>query len=389
VIFIAGRNLLVEKSMSFDGIQINDPTFERQRDEARAGERIMFADTDRGVRNFVKQDGARVVSDQTTQGVRAMAMGVTLDPSYAFPLPIAGINIIDFNFGSPNTQLALLFGGVLGAGNIQRPKIGGSPLDASVDFFGIAVPSSDRLYGGSGEREGDRVLTWPLSTGLNLGWQYTPFQKITGQYQFRFDGFVRDRTTLDTFVVPSSTVTNGIGAAWEYRRGGYSLVMTGTRYHRAAWRPWGQPDQRGALPDTSAQQTYTKFGASLSRDYFFNVIHKVHVNGSWFSGRHLDRFAKYQFGLFDETRIHGVPSSGVRFSDIAMARGTYSLNLFEQYRLDLFLEQAWGLDRSVDPRWRPITGLGVAVNLRAPKSTILRADFGRSILPTPYSKPLR
>jgi hypothetical protein len=79
-----------------------------------------------------------------------------------------------------------------------------------------------------------------------------------------------------------------------------------------------------------------------------------------------------------------VPASGVRFGDLAMARGSYSLNIFEQYRLDLFLERAWGRDRSIDATWQPITGLGVAVNFRAPRSTILRADFGRSLLPTRY-----
>ena len=62
-------------------------------------------------------------------------MGVTVDPSYAFPLPIFGINYLDFKFGGPNSQLALLFAGVLAAGNIQRPKLGRTPLDASVDFF--------------------------------------------------------------------------------------------------------------------------------------------------------------------------------------------------------------------------------------------------------------
>ena len=71
-------------------------------------------------------------------------MGVTLDPSYAFPLPIFGINYLDFEFGSPDTQLAMLFAGVLAAGNVQRPKLGATPFDASVDFFAIAVPSTDR-----------------------------------------------------------------------------------------------------------------------------------------------------------------------------------------------------------------------------------------------------
>ena len=189
----------------------------------------MYRETDKGLRYFVKQGDERVVSERATRTARAMAMGVTLDPSYAFPLPILGINYLNFEFrGRQDTQLAVLFAGVLAAGNIQRPKLGGTPFDASVDFFAIAVPSSDRLYEASGEREEERLLTWPLTTGLNLGWQFTPFQKVSAQYQFRFDGFVRDRTTSEAFVVPASTVTNGFGGGWEYRRGGYSVVLNGT-----------------------------------------------------------------------------------------------------------------------------------------------------------------
>ena len=171
IVLIAGRNLLVEKSVAFSEFKVNDPGFEEARAAARASDRVMYRETDAGLRYFVKQGDTRIVNSQPTLHAKAMAMGVTIDPSYAFPLPILGINYLDFEFGNPDTQLALLFAGVLAAGNIQRPKIGSTRLDASVDFFAIAVPSSDRVYGEGGEREGERVLTWPLSTGLNLGWQ--------------------------------------------------------------------------------------------------------------------------------------------------------------------------------------------------------------------------
>ncbi len=169
-------------------------------------------------------------------------------------------------------------------------------------------------------------------------------------------------------------------AAWEYRRGGYSAVVNGTWFaeSRVARVGLAQPDRRHRLRD------YAKYSASLSRDFYFNVFHKVHLNGAWFGGRDLDRFAKYQFGMFDDTRIHGVPASGARFEELAMVRGSYSFNIFEQYRLDLFLEQAWGRDPALDAAWQPITGIGVAVNLRAPWSTILRVDVGKSFLPERY-----
>ena len=67
------------------------------------------------------------------------------------------------------------------------------------------------------------------------------------------------------------------------------------------------------------------------------TFHTVHLNGTYFGGQRLDRFSMYEFGLFDATRMHGVPSA-VRFGELAMARGSYSFNVLNQYRLDLFLD---------------------------------------------------
>ncbi|MGE0448068.1 MAG: hypothetical protein AB7Q29_00615 [Vicinamibacterales bacterium] len=377
LVMVAGRNVLVEKFVRFSDVRVNDPQFGAELAAARASDRIMYRETDAGLRYLVQRGGERVVSERPTESVKALAMGVYVDPSYAFPLPIFGLNYLDFAFRGPDTQLAVLFGGVLAAGNIQRPRVGATPFDASVDFFGIAVPSTDRIYAPDGERVNERVLTWPLSTGLNLGWQYTPFQKLIGQYQFRFDAYVRDPSVSGAFTPPTSTLTNGVGASWEYRRGGYVLVASDTEYRRARWGAWGTDVDPTAV--SAPGGSYAKHQVNLSRDWYFRTFHKLHLNAGYFGGRGLDRFSKYQFGMFDDTRIHGVPASGVRFAKIGMVRGSYTLNVFDVYRVDLFAEQAWGLDRP-DP-WQSITGLGAAVNFRAPKSTILRAEFGKSLLP--------
>jgi hypothetical protein len=338
IVMIAGRNLLVEKSVDFSDFRVNAPEFESERASARASDAIMYRETESGLRYYVKEGDRRVISERPTKSIKALAFGVTIDPSFKFPLPIFGINYINFEFGDPNTQLAVLFGGVLAAVNIQRPKLGSTPFDASLDLFAIAVPSTDRVYDASVERKGESVLTWPLTAGLNLGWQYTPFQKVSLQPQFRFDAYARDTTTSPGFAVPRSTVTTGIGGAWEFKKSGYSFLANGASFRRLGWADWGtDPVEGSPFAGLSADREYEKYSASISRDFYFNVFHKIHLNGAWFGGRNLDRFVKYQFGLFDDTKIHGVPASGVRFDDLAMVRGSYSLNVFEQYRLDLFL----------------------------------------------------
>ncbi len=175
------------------------------------------------------------------------------------------------------------------------------------------MPSSDRVYDAGGEHEQERLLTWPLTTGLNLGWQYTPFQKLSGSYQFRFDGYTRDTTTSDDYVVPASTHDERFR-----RRMGIPPRRLQRRRERRVVRS-GRVARMGSARGAARRifrPSYMKYSASLSRDFYFNVFHKIHLNGAWFGGRDLDRFAKYQFGMFDDTRIHGVPASGVRFQEL-------------------------------------------------------------------------
>jgi hypothetical protein len=388
IVMIAGRNLLLEKRAVFDTFRVNADDFADLRQAARSSDRIMFRETDQGLRYYNKEAGRRVVSERDTSHAKALAMGLLVDPSYDLPvlgrtLPIFGINYLDFDFqGRSDTQLAILFAGVLAAGNIQRPKLGRTPFDASIDFFAMAPPSTDRLFDGEQERENERLLTWPLSASVNIGWQANAFLKLSTQYQFRFDGFVRDTTTDESFVVPSSTTTHGIGGAWEFRRGGYSVVANGTLFRRSSWKEWGEANDLQTSDDSRSR--YAKYSVVVSRDFHLNAFQKIHVDAGMFGGRHLDRFSRYQFGMFDDTKIHGVPASGIRFDELRILRGGYSFNIFDLYRLDLFLDQAWGRDRPAGREWRPLTGTGVGVNVRAPWNTILRVDFGHSFVPERY-----
>ena len=378
IFLIAGRNVLVEREVHLSDVVLNASEFETARSAARASNRIMYRDTDAGVRYLVKKGETRVVSNQLTTSARAFAMGTDIDPSFDYPLPIGGINILDFNFLNRDLQLALLYGGVIALGNIQHANLWGGKFDASVDFFGLALKSNDDVFDSHGKRAGERVNRIPVATGLNVGYQLTAFQKISGHYEFKYDAYFRDAATVQEFAVPPSTATHGEGAGYEYRRHGYSLTADVAAYQRTTWKAWGfggefDPDDR----------TFAKYNVGISKDFIFATFHTIHLNGSYFGGQRLDRFSMYQFGLFDPTRMHGVPSA-VRFAELGMFRASYSFNLFDQYRFDLFLDQASGRDPRGDHTWRQVTGTGIRLNLRAPRSTILQLDFGKSVLPTVY-----
>jgi hypothetical protein len=375
---VAGRTLLVEREAHVSDVVLNPPDFEGERTEARAGSRIMYRDTEQGLRYLVKRGDTRVVSNQMTSSTKALAFGAQIDPSFDRPLPLGGLDVLDFNFLNKDMQLALLFAGVFAAGNVQRANLWGGRFDASVDFFGLAVKSNDSLFDAQGEEAGQRVDRVPVSTGVNLGFQATAFQKLTAHYELKYDVYSRDEKTASDFTPPSSTGTHGVGAGYEYRRGGYSIDGNVMAHRRTNAEPWGPV---GALQQPPV--SYTTYDLGASKDFIFSTFHTIHVNGMYFGGDRLDRFSMYQFGFFDAARMHGVPSA-VRFGELAMFRGSYSFNVFDQYRVDLFVDHARGKDATRDAAWLPVTGFGLGLNLRTPHSTVLRVDLGKSLLPDAY-----
>jgi len=376
LVLIAGRNLLVEKESRFHGFQVNSPDFEGARDAARASEHIMLRDTEEGLRYFVKRGGTRVVSEELTRSAKALAMGTMIDPSFDFPLPIFGLNYLDFDFLDRNAQFALLFGGIFALGNIQKPDLLGGSFDASLDFFAIGIQSNDVVFDQDGQIDEESLKALPASFGINFGWQATDFQKLTARYDVRYDHYGRIETTREDFVTPRSTFTNGFGLGYEFRKRGYSFLGSGSYARRADWEPWGEVSTFD--PET---ESYWRYRFVLGKDFFFKTFHKIHVDAGYFGGERLDRFTKYQFGLFDETRVRGVPSSAVRFAELILTRASYSFNVFDQFRVELFYDQGWGDDPGQGLERVRFYGLGVGLNLRGPRHTIIRFDVGKGFLP--------
>jgi hypothetical protein len=376
---IAGRNVLVVREVAFSDFRLNVETFQRERAQARLSKNIMFRDTDAGLRYLVKQGDERVVSEKVVTTARALAAGVTVDPSYQYPVPLFGINYANFNFLNRGLQLSFIFAVVVDAMNLHKPNIGGSKFDASLDFLGVFVKSDDLVFDENGERVDERLQNRKVSTGLNLGYQATDFQKFTVSSHVQYDQYlaVADTTSPD-FVVPESGSTVEAAANYEYRRGGYSLLLGYGYFTRLTWAAWG--DVSSFDPST---RTYTKFKASVDKEFYFSSFSKIRLNAAYYGGQREDRFSMYRFGLFDESRMRGIPTAGVRFSELGMLRASYSFNMFNLYRLGLYVDHARGRTPD-DSSWVPTTGVGAEANFRGPKTTMIKFGVGKGFLPQLY-----
>src|SRR5207344_2555966 len=101
---------------------------------------------------------------------------------------------------------------------------------------------------------------------------------------------------------PVSTLTHAAGVGYEYSRHGYRFGAAVSAYVRHTWTAWGPPDDL-----RSDGKTYRRYSVAGGKDFLFGPFQSVHVGGAWYGGAHLDRFSLYQFGLFSELRMHGVP----------------------------------------------------------------------------------
>ncbi len=289
---------------------------------------------------------------------KALALGTIVDPSYDYPLPLVGIDYVNFNFLNKGLQLGFIFSGVLAAGNLQKAKINGSKFDTSLDFYGIAVNSNDLVYDESGERAGERLLTRNVSTGVNLGYQATDYQKITLGSHAQYRPLLRGRRLHGARLRGSGGTVDGerrVQLRVPPRRllaaRQLGVLLAGRLAAVGLRRATSIPTRTPTRSTTSA----------LSKDFHFKLIHTIRLNGNYYGGQRLDRFSMYRFGLFDPTRMRGIPSAGVRFSEVGMVRASYSFNLLNRYRLALYADHAWG--RTPDDReWMPTTGIGVEAN---------------------------
>ena len=149
IVLVAGRNILVEKATRFSDYQLNPADFEARRVEARRSDRVMYRDTDKGMRYYVKEGDTRVVSDKAT--TQRQGDGDRHDDRSVVRLPAA----------DPRHQLSRLRvrqPGLAARAAVrrrararQRPaaEAARTPIDGSVDFFAIAVPGSDSVYDAS------------------------------------------------------------------------------------------------------------------------------------------------------------------------------------------------------------------------------------------------
>jgi hypothetical protein len=376
VVSAAGRANVVQRSTIFTDFRIEPEEFQTLLAQASASDARMVRETEAGMRYLERRgDGERVVKEGFDTSQLFMVGGIHHDGGMEYPVvPLGGIDYFNFNLFNKGIQTNVFFAGVVIAANATHPNVGGTRTNVGVDFFGIALPTSDTMYRNGEERLEETVKSVPLGMTFRAGHPIFQFGKIDVSLGVSHQTYQRAEDTAPGFEVPSDTFILSPSISFNYARKGYTFSTFYDYNRRTAWEPWGR------LADYDPEQkSYVRYGGSIGKSFYLPKFQRIGVSVNYLSGERLDRFSKYELGFFGAQRVHGVKSGSIGAEKAILGHLSYGFVLSEQFRLEAFYDHAVIDDTLANFKNAPFQGLGIAGQTVGPYGTLLRLDIGKTI----------
>ncbi len=377
ILSVMNNATVVERETKLTEVKINTADFDTARQGIDASDVTMVRDTDKGLRYLVKNEqGERVVKEGFAVSKLFGAGGLFFDDSLSYPLPLAGINYFSFDFKGTGQQVNLFYGGVLLIASAAQPRLFGSRFDAGVSAFGIAVPFTDTFYKDGREVKTEAVKQLPANVGFKLGHPIGNFIKIDTEYEILYFHYAKADDASKDFRLPTDNLTHSFSLAATYARSGYRVEAEGSYNVRSQWDDWGLPGN----PDFSTdKKDFLRWDLAASKNWYLPKFQKVGLEFDYASGSDLDRFSKYQFGFFGDTRVHGYQSNLVRASQVYAGHASYGFEIGEAFRLDGVADAALATDRESGLDRKLLAGVGIAGTFMGPWQTVVNLDVGTPV----------
>jgi hypothetical protein len=371
---ILNGTTVVEREVVLSNLRINPADFDALREAKLATDVTMVRDTDRGVRYLEPgEDGSRVVQEELDKSRRFLVGGLFYDESQDFPLPLAGINWLNFDWRGTGTQTNLFVAGPLVLANIATPSLRGSRWDLGADAFALVIAGTDSVYRGDQEASEEDIKSLRPNIDIALGRPIGNFFKLELQYSIGYNKFSRASNTAEEFVLPEDHIDHRFEVLGRYNRAGYRMRLGGSYNLRSDWSEWGLPGNTEYQAD---QDTYTLYGAGIAKIWHLPKFTKFGAELEYVGGENLDRFSKYQFGYFSDTRVHGYRSDRVRAEEAYAAHLSYGLNIADIFRIDLVGDVAWATDQASQLDNELLAGAGLVGTFLGPWGTVVNLDLG-------------
>jgi hypothetical protein len=364
----AGRNFIVQKIYTFSNYRINEPHFESELTAAHLSDEPMYRETETGLSTLKKEGNHRVLV-ATGKRVRSIIGGLLYEGSFSFPIPLAGLSQVDFNWRKTGAQLSVFFAGPILAANLSKQWKNGFRLGWDVALS--AIPGTDRVYSGSTELTNKGFYHFEEATGGRATWQATTNLSFTGASHISYNLYRANGDTDKNFILPRNGFTWTPSFELKYARTGYLFTAGTSLTRRIRWETFGLEDD--ALKPVRNQ--FDKYYANFSKDFYFGKFTKTGLSLSYYGGDKLDRISRYRTSFLSEPRIKGIPSSTDSFDTVAVASINHGINIFDFIKLEGSYNHAWTRNREESTSFRGFDGLQVDFGTAGPWATYMQGSI--------------
>lgn len=371
---ILNATVQVVKESALTGIAVNREGFDQRLKVAHAGDSTMVRDTPEGMRYLKREDdGARTVQEGFDENRVFGLAGTYYDASFDYPLPLIGVDYFSNDLAGTGAQANIFFAGVLVNGNIADPSFLGSRWDVGVRLGGVAIAREEGLYRSGVEVKGETVESRGGGLDLFLGHPLGSFGKVDFTYGLDYESFGRADDTAEDFVVPESTFTHSLGIELAYSRGGYRVSAETFAFERSDWGSWGLPGSGDYDP---AHRDYMRWRVGVAKSWWISGYTKVGLRLEHLDGQDLDRFSKFGFDTFGDSRVAGYQAGLVTAESANVVHLSYGFNLAELLRLELRGDAAWATDEATGLDNELLVGVSLNGTLIGPWQTVVNFDIG-------------
>ncbi|HEV7484266.1 MAG TPA: hypothetical protein VGQ65_01195 [Thermoanaerobaculia bacterium] len=376
VVSAAGHGTVVLRQTDFTNFRIEPADYEMSLAEAEKSDARMVRETKTGLRYLERtKSGERVVQEGFHSARTFLLGGIHHDAGLQYPVvPLGGIDYFNFDLFHKGIQANVFFAGVVIAANATNPNVANTRTNVGVDFFGIAVPTTQSMYRNGQEQLGEEVKQLPTRFSIRAGHPFLQFGKVDFTLGFEHDTYMRSDNTASSFAVPADTFVISPGIDAQYARWGATITGFYDYNTRTKWQPWGNLAEYDPK-----QKTFTDFGGSLAKSFYLPKFQRIGVEIDYMDGTRLDRFSQYGFGFFGAQRIHGIKSGSLLADRAILGHLSYGFVFSEQFRLEAFYDHGLIDNKLAGYQREPFQGLGIAGQTVGPYGTLLRLDIGKTI----------
>jgi len=377
ILSLLNASVPVERETVLSHIRINGDTYESDLEAAYESDATMVRDTDKGMRYLVKnEDGEREIEEEIDTTRLFVVGGVFHDESLDFPIPLAGVNYLALDWRGTGKQVNIFFGGALLTANIAEPRLFDSKWDAGVNLFGFFIDRGDELFRDDAEVPLEEVESKTGRVAFFLGRPLGNFTKLDFTYALRFDQYSEADDTAENFVLPQDTLTQTFQTELSYNRAGYRVALEGSFNQRSDWEFWGLPGNTDFDP---VQEDYIRWQVTLAKTWWLPKFTKLGIEIEHLNGEDLDRFSRYDFGIFGDSSVGGYPSGLVRADEATGLHLSYGFNFGEVFRLELEGDAVWATNESTGLDNELLGGIGLGGSLTLPWQTLVNFEIGQAL----------